>query len=111
MILIPPGEFLMGSSDEQITAAIKDEELESSAKTTGDTTQRQNVLSTEQPRHRVVLTKPFRMSVTEVTVGQFKKFAAAVGYQSKAEKPGGKPYYANPEQTGPVWNYVSGGIC
>ncbi|MBC7822042.1 MAG: SUMF1/EgtB/PvdO family nonheme iron enzyme, partial [Planctomycetaceae bacterium] len=83
----------------QITAAIKDEELESSAKATGDTTPRQNVLSTEQPRHRVVLTKPFRMSVTEVTVGQFKKFAAAVGYQSKAEKTGEKNHYANPGQT------------
>lgn len=41
-----------------------------------------------QPPHRVVLTKPFRMSAHEVTVGQFRKFVEATGYRTEAEASG-----------------------
>src|SRR5262249_21787657 len=56
MILIPPGEFLMGSSVD------------------------------ERPQHRVVISRPFLMGTTEVTIGQFKKFLASSGYKTEAEQ-------------------------
>jgi formylglycine-generating enzyme required for sulfatase activity/serine/threonine protein kinase len=78
MILIPPGEFLMGSSDEHVESALKLGEVED-----------QGILDRvryERPQHAVVITKPFWMGATEVTVGEFKKFTAATNYQTDAEK-------------------------
>jgi len=79
MILIPPGEFLMGSTDEQVAAALKvaDEVKGNHAKN--------SIEKSERPQHRVVISKPFLMGATEVTVGQFKKFSAS-GYVTKAEQ-------------------------
>jgi len=52
-VLIPAGEFLMGSSD-------------------GD--------SNERPPHKVRITKPFYLGQYEVTVGQFRQFVSESGY-------------------------------
>ena len=84
MILIPPGEFMMGSTDEQVEASLKtcvgiyatDPNLVSRIKTN------------ERPQHRVVITKPYFMGTTEVTIGQFKKFADATKYATEAEQYG-----------------------
>jgi formylglycine-generating enzyme required for sulfatase activity/serine/threonine protein kinase len=81
MILIPPGEFLMGSTDEQVEAALK--VAEEIAK---DDRVKDFIQKGERPQHRVVITKPFLLGTTEVTIGQFKKFAAATRYQTEAEK-------------------------
>jgi eukaryotic-like serine/threonine-protein kinase len=81
MVLIPPGEFLMGSSDEQI-----DEVMKLAEQLGADQTAKKRIPKAERPQHRVVLTRPFMMGVTEVTIGQFKQFAAATGFQSDAEK-------------------------
>lgn len=43
----------------------------------------------ETPSHRVVITKPFEMGVTEVTVGQFRAFVEATNYETDAERNGG----------------------
>jgi formylglycine-generating enzyme required for sulfatase activity len=54
MVLIPAGEFTMGSSD-------------------GD--------SDEKPPHKVRITKPFYLGQYEVTVGQFRQFVNESGFQ------------------------------
>ena len=83
MILIPPGEFLMGSSDEQVAAAVKAAEENKT-----DTGTISRIQKAERPQHRVVITKPFLMGATEVTVGQFRQFVEATKYQTEAEKYG-----------------------
>jgi formylglycine-generating enzyme required for sulfatase activity len=42
----------------------------------------------EKPQHRVRITQPFYLGVTEVTRGQFRRFVDENGYQTEAEKDG-----------------------
>jgi formylglycine-generating enzyme required for sulfatase activity len=65
LMRIDPGEFLMGSTD-------SDKEAEAD----------------EKPAHRVRITRPFYLGRDEVTVGQFRRFMAASGYRSEAERDG-----------------------
>ena len=80
MVLIPPGEFLMGSSDEQLAAPF-----------VADSPFKAEFEKSERPQHRVIITKPFLMGGTEVTIGEFKKFVAATGYQTEAEQSAADP--------------------
>ncbi len=64
LILIPPGEFDMGSMDEEIAAEI---ERAKDAKWYCDR------VAAEGPRHRVKITKPFYMAMYQVTQGEYKK--------------------------------------
>jgi formylglycine-generating enzyme required for sulfatase activity/serine/threonine protein kinase len=79
MVLIPPGEFMMGSTDEQVDKIVK------VAENTQGKPLVATIQNTERPQHRVVITRPFLLGATEVTVGQFKKFSAT-GFQTEAEK-------------------------
>ncbi len=63
--LIPAGEFLMGSPNDDKEAA-----------------------SDEKPQHRVRITHPFFLGVTEVTRGQFRRFVESAGYRTEAERDG-----------------------
>ena len=94
MILIPPGEFLMGSSDEEIKLASKiaDETLEPSLK---------GRIAEERPQHSVRITKPFRLGTHEVTIGQFAKFAEQAKYRSQAEEFGGNSEAVKPQEVKP----------
>ncbi len=60
---IPDGTFLMGSPDRE-----------------GETE--------EHPQHKVRITRPFYLGVTEVTHGQFRLFVDETGYKTDAEKDG-----------------------
>jgi formylglycine-generating enzyme required for sulfatase activity len=57
LVLIPAGEFMMGSPDSDKDAR-----------------------PDEKPRHRVRITKPFWLGAHEVTVGQYRQFAQAASY-------------------------------
>jgi formylglycine-generating enzyme required for sulfatase activity/tRNA A-37 threonylcarbamoyl transferase component Bud32 len=66
LVLIPAGEFIMGSS-------------------AGEPGRGQN----EGPPKRVTIRQPFYLGIHLVTVGNFQAFADATGYKTEAEKGGG----------------------
>ncbi|MEI7037979.1 formylglycine-generating enzyme family protein [Fulvimonas yonginensis] len=70
MVVIPAGSFQMGAPDA--------EEDHSDAET---------------PRHQVTLAKGFAVSRSEVTVGQYREFVRASGYQPDSVKLGGASVY------------------
>ena len=67
--LIPAGEFLMGSSKDEDKGASDDEMVQGQ-------------------KHRVRITRPYYLGVTEVTVGQFRQVVEATGYRTEAERDG-----------------------
>jgi formylglycine-generating enzyme required for sulfatase activity len=77
--LIPPGEFLMGSTPEEIEAVLK---------VAADEERWRERIQSEAPRHRVRITKAFQIGVHEVTRGQFRAFVKATGYKTEAEQDG-----------------------
>ena len=66
LVLIPPGQFLMGSPASEAER-----------------------IATEWPQHWVSITKPFAISRCEITRGQFRRFVQEEHYQTVAEKTGG----------------------
>lgn len=77
LTLIPAGEFLMGASEEEIAAMMKefpDARLE--------------WFEGEMPRHKVRITKPFYMDTHETTLGQFLVFYHEAKYRLDAERDG-----------------------
>ena len=78
---IPAGEFLMGSTEAEIEVYLaRDPEAR---------------IRSEAPPHRVHFTTSFLMGVHEVTVGQFRSFSEATGYQTDTEKAGGTKVLIN----------------
>jgi formylglycine-generating enzyme required for sulfatase activity len=81
--VIPPGEFLMGSSDQEIAKLLE----EAKANTNQDGWYIERIPS-EGPQRQVALTKPLGFGIYEVTRGQFRQFVEATGYKSDAEQDG-----------------------
>ncbi len=84
-VLVPAGEFLMGSDEDPDSLAQAYPQYER---------RRFLILGDEAPVHRVRITRPFYLGRFEVTVGQFKKFLALSGYvpESVADATGGYGY-------------------
>lgn len=77
-MLIPPGEFMMGSTEEEIAKSLE----------TAENAYQKGLVPNEGPQHRVVITRPFWMSRFEITLGQFRGFVNATGYKTEAERDG-----------------------
>jgi formylglycine-generating enzyme required for sulfatase activity/serine/threonine protein kinase len=82
LVLIPPGEFDMGSTQEEVDQLLKE------AKEKNYPQWYKDPLPHEAPRHRVRLTKPFYLGDCDVTVGAFRRFVDDIGYKTDAEKDG-----------------------
>ncbi len=104
LVVIPPGEFLMGSSPEQVaTAALWGDAV----RQIPAGAERRRITQEEQPQHRVLLTQPLRMGATEVTIGQYRRFVEATAYVTETERFGGgnsaKPDETDPRKKNAVW--------
>lgn len=86
-VRIPAGSFLMGSAESPEALARAYPLLER---------QRFALLKDEAPVHRVRIRHAFYMGQHEVTVGQFRRFVEASGYQPESEADGTGGYGYNP---------------
>ncbi len=66
--LIPPGDFLMGSTTEELRA--------------------NDDAAIDQRPHRVQIRQPFLLGTQEVTLGQFRQFVEATGHVTEPERDG-----------------------
>jgi formylglycine-generating enzyme required for sulfatase activity len=67
LLLIPPGEFDMGSTPEEIAWAMEAGKEHKEVRWYFDE------VASESPRHRVKITKPFRVGMCTVTQGEYEK--------------------------------------
>lgn len=86
-MLIPAGEFMMGSDESPEALALSFPQYER---------KRFEDLGDEAPVHRVRITRPFYLGRHEVTVGQFRRFLEQSGYQPESERDGTGGYGFNP---------------
>jgi formylglycine-generating enzyme required for sulfatase activity len=77
MVLVPAGEFIMGSAADEITSLLHRDPKAKGA-----------ILKDEMPKHRVVL-DAFYIDKYEVTNARFQQFVQATGYRTQAELEGG----------------------
>jgi len=75
---IPAGEFMMGSTPEEIAGLLA--QADDWART---------FVASEVPRHQARISKDFLMGRFEVTRGQYERFVETTGYVTVAEKQGG----------------------
>ena len=80
LVLIPPGEFKMGSGESAEDTAVF------FIRNYGMTFLTADGFKYEHPQHRVRITKPFYLGTYHVTRGQFRQFVSASGYKTDAEK-------------------------
>jgi formylglycine-generating enzyme len=80
LVLIPAGEFLMGSKESaEDTAAFFNRAY-------GTDFLKADLFKDEHPQHRVRITRPFYLGACHVTRGQFRQFVNETEYKTDAEK-------------------------
>lgn len=87
-VKVPAGSFVMGGTEPPEVLAQAYPLLEP---------QRFAELTDEAPAHRVLIRQSFYLGQHEVTVGQFRRFLAASGYQPESEADGTGGYGYNPQ--------------
>jgi formylglycine-generating enzyme len=80
MVLIPAGEFKMGSGESAEATAAFFNKFYSDDVLTADW------FKDELPQHRVRITRPFYLGMYHVTRGQFRQFVKDTSYKTDAEK-------------------------
>jgi formylglycine-generating enzyme required for sulfatase activity len=105
LVLIPAGEFMMGSQ----------EPAEELVKSFAAYNRKADYFKDEYPSHRVRITKAFYFGKYEVRVGDFRRFVEDTGYKTQAETDGTGGWGYNP-QTGrcegrkPQFNWLNTGF-
>lgn len=89
-VLVPAGEFVMGSNEAPSTLA---------AAYPGYETRRLVDIADETPAHRVHITHAFWLGQHEVTLGQFRNFVHLSGYTPESEADGTGGFGYNPTHT------------
>jgi len=82
MVLVPSGEFLMGSSQEEA------DRLATLMKQRKITDWYPDSPKSEAPPRRTRITRAYYLAATETTLGEFRAFVADTGYVSDAERDG-----------------------
>lgn len=77
LVLVPAGEFKMGTSepDDDLNKAFPDAAKQDKEK-----------FDDERPRHKVRITKDFYLGISNVTLSQFREFVNDTHYRTEAEK-------------------------
>lgn len=81
LVLIPPGEYVMGTD--------RADELKAESRKSDAPDWRIKLLELEGVQHRVRITRPFWLSRHEFTIGQFRRFTGETNYLTDAEKDDG----------------------
>ena len=82
-VLIPPGEFMMGSTEEEVAQLTEEGKRDNAP---GWSMER---LPGEAPQHRVRVTRPFWLGVTEVTQAQYQRIMGSnpSKFQGEGQRP------------------------
>jgi formylglycine-generating enzyme required for sulfatase activity len=86
LVLVPPGEFRQGASRQELEAIGREIEQDTSVVGGMKKWSVNHIVPNEGPDHAVRISKPYRIAAHELTLGQFRKFVEATGYQTDAER-------------------------
>jgi formylglycine-generating enzyme required for sulfatase activity len=92
--LIPPGRFLMGSTEHEVDNLVGQIRARPSSQVNE---QQVRDIPTEAPQVVREIPAPYYLGQHEVTIGQFRKFIDATGYQTTAETNGREWTWRHPE--------------
>jgi serine/threonine protein kinase/formylglycine-generating enzyme required for sulfatase activity len=85
-VLIPPGEFEMGSSPAELSRVVGKARAEATELPAIESNVQR--LLAEGPQHAVRITRAFYLAIHEVTIGNFQRFVRDTGYMTDAERYG-----------------------